>query len=209
MTDNNLISTDIQKAAHLIEQGKIVAFPTETVYGLAADAYNDKVVKSLFKLKNRCCNQPFLIHVKNINQAKELAIFDEKAEILAKHFWPGALTLILKKQKKTPLCDLITADTHTVGIRIPDHPMTLLLLEKLQNPITSTSANISGDIHPLRPKMISDKIKQKTSLILDGGTCPLGKPSTILDLTSEEPILLREGSITPVEIMEIIGPIQQ
>lgn len=197
----------VQKAAELITAGKIVAIPTDTVYGLAADATSDKAVKRVFQVKGRSKSKPLSINVSSLEMAKEIAYISKKAEKLIKAFWPGALTIILPLKEGAKISKLVTAGHPTVGIRIPSHPFAIELMNHLHIPITSTSANIAGHPSPLNAAMVEEQLGKKINFIVDGGSTKLTDNSTIIDMSEEKPMLIRDGAISIADIEKVIGKV--
>lgn len=191
------------KAAELIRKGEIVAIPTETVYGLAADAFNIQAVLNTFKAKGRPADNPLIVHISNMEQLKSVTINPPQYTfILAKAFWPGPLTLVLQKHKNVP--DIVTGGLSTVAVRMPDHPLTLEMIER-SGPITAPSANRSGSPSPTRAEHVKNDYP-KSLPILDGGISRIGIESTVLDLTGgDHPVILRPGAITAELIKEKTG----
>ena len=201
------ISNDILKAKTILEHGNLVAIPTETVYGLAGNIYNDIAIKKIFEIKKRPFYNPLIVHLHSFEQLDEIAIdIPKKAKILAVTFWPGSLTLVLKKNDK--ISSLITADKNTVAVRIPNHPLTLELLKSLDFPLAAPSANPFGRISPTSAKHVADYFPDELQMVLDGGNCENGIESTIVGFENEEPVLYRYGSIAIEELEKIIGPIK-
>jgi L-threonylcarbamoyladenylate synthase len=197
---------EILKAASLLKVGNVVAIPTETVYGLAANAFNEDAVRKIFEIKGRPLFNPLIVHIKSIDFLDELANnIPPKAKQLAQHFWPGSLTLVLPKKDIVP--SIITAGKDTVAVRVPNHPVTLALLNSLNFPLAAPSANPFGTISPTEAKHVSDYFNQAIPMVLDGGICQNGIESTIIGFEHDEPILYRLGSITVEEIEKIIGKI--
>jgi len=193
---------DVQKAAEILRSEDVVALPTETVYGLAADASSIIALKKVFDLKQRPADNPLIVHVAGISQAHTLAeTGTNDFLLLANEFWPGPLTLVLPK--KPGVLDIITAGLETVAIRMPDHPKTLAVIEK-SGPVAAPSANRSGKPSPTRPEHVLDDFGDDLPVV-DGGTCSVGLESTVLDLSGSTPAILRPGKITADEIEEIIG----
>lgn len=189
-------------AAEIIKNGDIVAIPTETVYGLAADAFNIQAVLKTFEAKGRPADNPLIIHISNMDQFISIVINPPKnAFTLAKAFWPGPLTMILKKHKIIP--DIVTGGLPTVAVRMPDHPLTLEMIE-LAGPVTAPSANRSGSPSPTRAEHVCSDY-QNLVPVLDGGISRIGIESTVLDLTGEEPVILRPGAITAEMIKNATG----
>ncbi len=194
-----------EKACDLLRHGSLVVMPTETVYGLAADATNDTAVARIYALKNRPAFNPLIVHVANLKQAQQFADFSKNALILAETFWGatgGALTLVLKR-KPSPLSHLVTAGLETVAVRMPCHPVALDLLRLYENPLAAPSANRSNSISPTSADAVRDSFGEQTPFLLDGGPCQVGLESTILDLTQAVPILLRPGGVG-VEDLEAV-----
>lgn len=191
-----------EKAVGLINKGETVAIPTETVYGLAADAFNINAVKKIFEQKGRPSKNPLIVHISTISQLNILADnIPEDLHKLADAFWPGPVSMVLKKKNRVP--DIVTGGLETVAVRMPDHPLALALIERT-GPLTAPSANKSGRPSPTNPKHIQEDFG--TSLpILDGGSSKLGLESTVLDLTDDEYTILRPGFITAEMIENILG----
>ena len=192
-------------AAHFIERGQLVVFPTETVYGLGANAFNAKAVKNIFLTKGRPSDNPLIVHLGN---KKDIALvaknIPSKAKKLIKAFWPGPLTLVLKRRKKIPAA--VSAGLNTVAVRMPSHPIALTLIRK-SFPLAAPSANLAGKPSATKAEHVKDDFKNKIPLILDGGKATIGVESTVLDLTKKTPLLLRPGKITIKQIEKVIGPI--
>lgn len=200
-------SKTLKKAASLIKEGKLVAFPTETVYGLGADAFNPKAVAKIFEVKNRPFFDPLIVHIADFKDLKKVALkIDEKVKILIKKFWPGPLTLVLPKTKEVP--EIVSAGLKTVAVRMPSHPVALKLIKEAQVPIAAPSANLFGHLSPTEAKHVASQLGEKIDLIIDGGKCPIGIESTILDLTSSPPALLRAGGLVLEEIEKVIGKVK-
>jgi len=196
----------IQKAASLIKNGELVAFPTETVYGLGANAFNARAVMKIFKAKGRPVDNPLIVHVSDEQMLKSVVKeIPEKAVPLMKKFWPGPLTIVFRKKKQIP--NVVTAGGDTVAVRTPSHSVALALIREARIPIAAPSANISTRPSPTEAKHVYDDFNGKIPLILDGGKTNIGVESTVLDLTTKVPILLRKGKITKKDIEKIIGPI--
>lgn len=191
----------LEKAVDLIKRGETVAIPTETVYGLAADAFNINAVKKIFEQKGRPADNPLIVHISNLNQLHEVTTdIPDDLKKLADRFWPGPLSLVLKKQPSVP--DIVTGGLNTVAVRMPDHPLTLQLIERT-GPLTAPSANKSGRPSPTNPKHIVEDFGHKLP-ILDGGISKLGLESTVLDLSSTSISILRPGFIDSTMIEEIL-----
>jgi L-threonylcarbamoyladenylate synthase len=199
-----MITKDIDKALLALKQDKLVAIPTETVYGLAGNAFNEKAIASIFALKQRPTSNPLIVHIKSIKDLEKVAEnIPYKAYILAEHFWPGPLTLLLPK--RPVISSLITAGKSTVAIRVPDHPMTIELLHKLDFPLVAPSANPYGSISPTTPNHVARYFDSDLEVILDGGACRKGIESTIIGFENEEVIVYRLGTLPIDEIEKLIG----
>jgi L-threonylcarbamoyladenylate synthase len=202
-----LISQDIAKAVTILQQEELVAIPTETVYGLAGNIYSEKAIRAIFAMKKRPFFNPLIVHIHSTSQLNQLvAEIPKKAQQLAEAFWPGSLTMVLKK--KTDVPDLITAGKDTVGIRMPDHPITLQLLRSLDFPLAAPSANPFGSISPTSAFHVADYFHDQLSMVLDGGDCKNGIESTIVGFEEGEAIIYRLGSISQESIEKIIGEVK-
>jgi L-threonylcarbamoyladenylate synthase len=194
----------ISKAATLLQNGEVVAIPTETVYGLAANAFSDKAVIQIFQIKNRPLFNPLIVHIKSIEYLNVIATnIPPIAYQLAKQFWPGPLTLVL--EKKSNISDVVTSGKNTVGVRIPSHPIALALLEELDFPLAAPSANPFGYISPTTSEHVRSQLGDKIAYILEGGSCERGIESTIIGFENNKPILYRVGAISNEEIEKCIG----
>ncbi|MBX2894415.1 MAG: threonylcarbamoyl-AMP synthase [Cyclobacteriaceae bacterium] len=200
------IGKDIHRAKQLLTEGKLVAIPTETVYGLAANALNEKAVLEIFKAKNRPHFDPLIVHMANLAQAETLAYaFPEKAKLLAQKFWPGPLTLLVPKKEIVP--DLVTSGLNTVGLRCPDHALTLQLLQNLPFSLAAPSANPFGYVSPTTPQHVNEQLGDKVAYILDGGECRVGIESTILGFDNEQATVFRLGGLAIEQLEPITGPL--
>lgn len=200
------ISKDLDFAKNLLENDEVVAIPTETVYGLAGNIFSEKAIKKIFETKKRPFFNPLIVHVHSLACLE--AICSEiplKAKLLANNFWPGPLTLVLKKRNS--IFDLVTGGKDTVAVRIPNHPLTLDLLSKLDFPLAAPSANPFGSISPTTAEHVANYFSNTLPLVLDGGNCENGIESTIIGFENEEPILYRLGAISREEIESVVGPI--
>lgn len=199
-----MITTSINNAKQSLLNDNIIGLPTETVYGLAGNAYSESALKKIFLLKNRPFNNPLIIHIKSVAFLNTIATdIPDLAVKLAQEFWPGPLTLVLKKQPH--ISDLVTAGKETVAVRVPNHPVALDLLEQLDFPLAAPSANPFGSISPTTATHVSDYFEGKLDVILDGGACQKGVESTIIGFDNNQPILYRHGSIAITEIEKIVG----
>lgn len=200
----SIISSDIAKAIAILNRGELVAIPTETVYGLAGNIFNEVSVKKIFTTKNRPEYNPLIVHIPSKDYLKKVVSeIPEKAQQLADAFWPGSLTLILPKHKSIP--DLVTGGKGTVGIRIPNHPLTLELLSRLEFPLAAPSANPFNRISPTKPEHVAEYFSNQIEMVLDGGTCQKGVESTIIGFENDEPIVYRLGAISLEDIEAVIG----
>ncbi len=197
----------VQKAGEILRSGGLVSFPTETVYGLGADATNGRAVARIFEAKKRPSFNPLIVHVPDEKAARQIAIFDERASILAATLWPGPLTLILPKAQNSGISDLVTAGLDTVAVRMPDHDLARAILKEAGVPIAAPSANPSGRVSPTAPGHVSDGLGAAVDLIVAGGRTSVGIESTILDLSGPRPRLLRPGAVLAADIESLIGPI--
>ncbi len=197
----------LAEAARLIRAGELVAFPTETVYGLGGDATNERAVARIFEAKGRPQFNPLITHVPGTTEAKALVRWNDLAERLAGRFWPGPLTLVLPRAAASPIALLVTAGLDSVAIRAPDHPLAQALLRAAGRPIAAPSANRSGAVSPTRADHVAESLGDRVPLILDGGPCAVGVESTVLDLTTSPPTMLRPGGVTREAIEAEIGPI--
>ena len=199
-------SSIYSKAAEIIRKGGLVAFPTETVYGLGGDALNPSAVAKIFEVKNRPRFDPLIVHIDNFSLLERLcSSVDERARKLME-FWPGPLTLVLPKTHIVP--DIVTAGLPTVAIRMPSHPVALELIRQAGTPIAAPSANPFGYLSPTLPEHVREQIGDKVDLILDGGKCPIGVESTVIDLTQAELTLLRPGGLPVEKIEKTIGKLR-
>jgi L-threonylcarbamoyladenylate synthase len=197
----------IAQAAILLRDGRLVAFPTETVYGLGGDATNDAAVGAIFAAKGRPRFNPLIIHVPGLAEAEAIAIFDSRAREAARHFWPGPLTLVLRRREGGGISLLASAGLDTVAVRVPAHPIAQALLRAAGRPLAAPSANRSGQVSPTEAAHVAAELDERVSLILDGGSCVVGLESTVLDLTGPKPALLRPGGATVEALTEVLGPI--
>jgi len=196
----------IQQAAALLRAGKLVAFPTETVYGLGANALEAAAVERIFEVKGRPHTSPVIVHVSDQEMLSTVvAEWSDKARILMVKFWPGPLTLVLPKTPAVP--DIVTAGLSTVGVRMPAHPVALALIEAAQVPVAAPSANRFTQMSPTTAEHVRQRLGDRVDRILDGGPCQVGIESTVLSLVEEVPVLLRPGGVSRQQIEEAIGVI--
>ena len=200
-------ATVIQGASQALSQGNLIAFPTETVYGLGADATNPDAVKRIYEVKGRPSDHPLIVHIASLDRMDQWAIdIPEYAIKLARDFWPGPMTLVLKRSTKAK--DFITGGQDTVALRVPAHPIALSLLQEFKEGIAAPSANRFGSVSPTTAEAVEEELKDYLSpqdLILDGGQCLVGVESTIIDCTKQTPFILRPGAITSAMIEESTG----
>ncbi len=193
----------IQQAVDLLQSGKLIGLPTETVYGLGADARNPEAIAKIFLAKERPFTHPLIVHLASFDQVKDWAIsVPPEAEKLAQAFWPGPLTLILKKRPE--VSELLTGGQDTIGLRVPAHPVALAVLQEFKSGIAAPSANRFSRISPTTANAVREELGSKVDLVLEGGTCDIGIESTILDLSRAQPTILRPGMITRAEVEQII-----
>src|SRR5437763_3275113 len=200
-------SEAVAEAARLLRDGNLVAFPTETVYGLGGDATSETAVARIFSAKERPRFNPLIVHVPGVAEAEALAEFDDRAREAARRFWPGPLTLVLRRRADAGLSLLASAGLDTVALRVPAHPIAQQLLRAVGRPIAGPSANRSGRVSPTTAAHVAEELANGVVLILDGGACPLGLESTVLDLTGAVSVLLRPGGVTREELIALLGEI--
>lgn len=197
----------ITEAARIIRGGGLVAFPTETVYGLGADATNETAIARIFAAKKRPAFNPLIIHVPDTAAARRIVTFDARADELAARFWPGALSLVLSRSDGCPVSLLAGAGLDTLAVRAPNHALAQALLKEAGCPIAAPSANRSGSVSPTTAQHVAVSLGDAVDMILDGGPCTVGIESTVLDLSGPVPALLRPGGVTVEELEPIIGPV--
>ena len=201
------IQKQVERGISILKQGGIVAFPTDTVYGLGACANISQAVGRIYQIKERPRNMALPLLLADISQISEVAHpVPQIAWVLARSFLPGALTLVLHKSSSVP--DIITAGGETVAVRIPNHPIPMMLVEGVGTPIVGTSANLSGKPSALTADDVHSYFDDRIDLIIDGGRCPGGKESTIVDVTGETPVVLREGAISREELEQVCRSIR-
>jgi L-threonylcarbamoyladenylate synthase len=193
----------IKEAGKLLRKGKLVAYPTDTVYGLGADPFNVKAVENLLKVKKRKMELGLPILVSDESVARRIAEFTPEAELLSKNFWPGALTLVLKTRIKIPR--IVTGNRDNIAVRMPSHKVPQLLAACLDGVLIGTSANISGEPSALNAQQVQEQIGSNIDMIIDGGETLSDKPSTIIDLTQKPPAILREGQISHQSLEKLIA----
>lgn len=196
----------IDTCAELIKNGEIVAFPTETVYGLGGDALNENAVKKIYEAKNRPSDNPFIVHVPSVEDVEKAAYMTDEARRIFEAFAPGPITIVLKKKETIPYC--VTAGLDTVGIRIPSHPMAREFLRKCGTPVAAPSANLSKKVSPTTAERVFEDMNGRIPAILDGGPCSVGIESTVLSLAGDEPVILRPGAITIEMLMPYLPKVK-
>ena len=195
----------IARAVAILREGRLVAFPTETVYGLGGDAKSDLAVARIFAAKGRPRFNPLIAHVSDLDMARSLAVFDDRAEALAARFWPGPLTMVLP-MREAGLSPLVTAELPTVALRLPAHPLARALISAFGGPLAAPSANPSGRVSPTRAAHVVDGLSGRIAAVIDGGPCAVGVESTILGLFDRVE-MLRPGGVAAEEIEALIGPL--
>jgi len=192
------LQREIEKGVKILQRGGVIAFPTDTVYGLGADAFNATAVERIYEIKNRPKHRQLPLLIVDVERLTTLANpIPEIAWFLARRFWPGGLTLVLPKTDSLPA---YLAPGPTIAARVPDHPVCLAIIQRLGNPLIGTSANISGEPAALTAEEVGQQLGGKIDFIINGGKCPGGKESTVVDITREAPIILRQGLIPSHEI---------
>ncbi|HOP85329.1 MAG TPA: L-threonylcarbamoyladenylate synthase [Syntrophorhabdaceae bacterium] len=204
---NGFETSSVQRAVYLLKSGELVAFPTETVYGLGADAFNPYAVAKIFETKGRPRFDPLIVHIDTKEWLDKIAVeIPDKAKKLIEKFWPGPMTLILKKSNIIP--DIVTSGLPTVGIRMPSHPVAKNLIKELRRPIAAPSANPFGYVSPTKAIHVANMLKNKIKLILDGGDSVYGIESTIISFQKEHVFINRHGAISLEEIQEVVGEVK-
>ena len=200
---------NLTEAAQLLQAGRLVALPTETVYGLAGDATNIEAVTAIYHAKKRPPTNPLIVHVANTDLARELATFDRRAEQLAEAFWPGPLTLVLQRSDSCPVVHEVSAGLATIAIRVPDHTVAIDALETFRGPMAAPSANPSAGVSPTTAQHVADSMGDSIAAIIDGGPCRIGVESTVIGLFESRAELLRPGAAGRSEIERLIGRLSE
>lgn len=212
MTDRaNILPADndsLSVAAARLQSGGLVAFPTETVYGLGADARDDTAVARIFKAKDRPSFNPLIVHVLDLASAAAYGEMDARAQQLADAFWPGPLSFVVPRRPDSGLSLLVSAGLDTVAMRAPAHPLARDLLTRFGGPIAAPSANTAGEVSPTLAAHVAQSLGTKVDVILDGGACAVGLESTVIDLCGDRPALLRHGAVTLEQLQDVLGPIE-
>jgi L-threonylcarbamoyladenylate synthase len=216
---HNVDRGETDRAAKLLRAGRLVAFPTETVYGLGANALDDEAVSRIYAVKRRPATSPLIVHVSSLDMARGLvAGWPESAERLAQKFWPGPLTLVLEKANSSTavstmavstsrVSSIVTAGLSTVGVRMPAHPVALALIKAANLPLAAPSANRFTEVSPTTAQHVRDSLGEEVDLILDGGPCQVGIESTVISLAEPVPTLLRAGGVSRQALEDVLGPI--
>ena len=198
------ISTDPDRAVEILRAGGLVAIPTETVYGLAADAQNSRSVRRVFEAKGRPADHPLIVHVAGLDELDPwVESVPDRARVLAARWWPGPLTLLLRRSER--VLDDVTGGRDTVAVRSPDHPLTIEVLRRFGGGVVAPSANRFGRVSPTSASDVVAELGPALDLVLDGGPCSVGVESTIVDLTHDVPAVLRRGGVTPEELADVLG----
>jgi L-threonylcarbamoyladenylate synthase len=197
----------IEEAARILRDGGLVAFPTETVYGLGANALDGRAVAGIFAAKNRPAINPVIVHVAKREDAAKYAEVDARAKGLMQAFWPGPLTMILPKKKDGGVSDLVSAGLDTIAVRMPNHPVALSLIEKAGVPVAAPSANASGEPSATTPRHVRESLGDRVPMIIAGGACAVGLESTVLDLSGAEPAIVRPGAVTAEDLEPYLGDV--
>ncbi|MDU1909635.1 L-threonylcarbamoyladenylate synthase [Fusobacterium sp.] len=201
-------NVDYDKIGELLKEGNLIIYPTDTVYGVGGIIDSDEAITKIYKAKERSFKSPLIVLVSDVSKIEKIAYIEEKnkekIEKLMKEFWPGGLTIILNKKNNVP--DIMVSDGKTVGIRMPDLDISLKIIEKAGGLLPTTSANISGETTPRSYDELSESFKERVEILVDGGKCPIGNASTIIDM-SDKPKILRVGAISIEDIEKVIGKI--
>ncbi|OPZ77859.1 MAG: Threonylcarbamoyl-AMP synthase [Alphaproteobacteria bacterium ADurb.Bin438] len=202
-----MLEDDILKGAELIKQGKLVTFPTETVYGLGADAKNDRAVVNIYTAKGRPTFNPLIIHVTDLEEAQKYGEFNEKALKLAEKFWPGPMTLVVKRIPNCKISYMVTSGLDTIAIRIPSHEIARKFLKACGTPVAAPSANASGRVSSTKAEHVRESLGEKAGFIIEGDKSQVGLESTIIYCAKDVPMILRPGIITLEDISAVVGEV--
>ncbi len=208
MTISQATDQSIEQAADILRDGGLVAFPTETVYGLGANALDGQAVAKIFEAKNRPSFNPLIVHVADARQADIYVEMNDKARAVAGTFWPGPISLILPKKKDGGVSDLVSAGLETLAVRVPSHPVAQKLLKACNVPIAAPSANASGEPSATTPMHVTESLGENAPFILAGGASEVGLESTVLDLTGNVPKIVRPGAVTAEDLEPLIGEVE-
>lgn len=205
MTIKSVTEQNIQEAATTLKNGDCVAIPTETVYGLAADATNENAIEKIFKIKGRPSFNPLISHFYNIQQLNEYVELNETAKILSSAFWPGAMTLILHRKNECKISDRACAGLDTIAVRIPSHPTAQKIIKAANVPLAAPSANKSGGVSPTSAIDVSNSLQNDSLLIIADGASKIGLESAVIDVTGDKAIILRPGAVTQDQCSDVLG----
>ena len=201
------LDLNYEKIGKELKKGKLIVYPTDTVYGVGGIITNEETIENIYKAKSRSFSSPLIALISDIDKIKDIAIINEKHEnkikMLIEKFWPGGLTLILKSKKIVP--SIMISNGDTVGVRMPNHEVALEIIRSAGGILPTTSANISGEATPRSYDELDDRFKEKIDIIIDGGKCPIGTASTIIDVSKDKIKILREGAISQKQIEMLIG----
>jgi L-threonylcarbamoyladenylate synthase len=207
MHHSSLIGTDLERARSILSADGLVAIPTETVYGLGGNALSEQAVSRIFAAKDRPSFDPLIVHIGELEAIEKWTLkVDERVKLLAERFWPGPLTILLPRNNRIP--DMVTAGSPLVALRMPDHPLTLELLQSLDFPLAAPSANPFGYISPTKAQHVADQLGKKVDYILDGGPCRVGLESTIIGFPAGNPLVYRKGGIAIEQLERLLGEIE-
>jgi L-threonylcarbamoyladenylate synthase len=201
-------AASIARAAEALRRGELVGLPTETVYGLAGDATNDRAVAGIFAAKGRPQFNPLIVHVATVEAARHLVAFDQRAEALAQRFWPGPLTMVLPRRPDCGISLLCSAGLDSLAVRLPAHPVARAIIEAAGRPLAAPSANPSGRLSPTRAAHVAQSLGGKLALVVDGGPATVGLESTVIDLTGPTAVLLRQGGLAEEELAGAVGALE-
>lgn len=210
MTDPRILATTpetLERAAETLRGGGLVAFPTETVYGIGADATDGTAVARIYAAKNRPRFNPLISHLPDVGDALAIGAFSDMARRVAETFWPGPLSIVVRRATGCPIAMLTSAGLDTVALRVPGHPLARDLLARVGRPVAAPSANRSGRVSPTLAAHVAAEFDEALALILDGGACPVGLESTVVDLSGPRPVLLRPGAVTREDLEPLTGPL--
>lgn len=200
--------SSVAKAGEALRRGELVGLPTETVYGLAGDATNDRAVAGIFAAKGRPQFNPLIVHVAAIEDARRLVAFDSRAEALARRFWPGPLTMVLPRRPDCGISLLCSAGLDSLAVRLPAHPVARAVIESAGRPLAAPSANPSGRLSPTRAEHVAQSLGSKLALVIDGGPATVGLESTVVDLTGPAAVLLRQGGVSEEDLSAAVGRLE-
>jgi len=200
--------SSVARAAEALKRGELVGLPTETVYGLAGDATDDRAVAGIFAAKGRPQFNPLIVHVATVEAARRLVAFDPRAEALAARFWPGPLTMVLPRRPDCGISLLCSAGLNSLAVRLPAHPVARAVIEAAGRPLAAPSANPSGRLSPTQAEHVAQSLGGRLALVIDGGPATVGLESTVVDLTGPATVLLRQGGLSEEELSAVVGPLE-